>query len=73
VDSFAAPITSYSSINLGLNEAGGVLTNPDDDSNWTGNILSLIDPTFQGLASISFRLYGFNAEASGELAASKAI
>lgn len=65
VDSFAAPITTYSSINLGLTESGGVLTNPDENSNWTGNILSLIDPMFQGLPSISFRLYGFNAEATG--------
>lgn len=61
-DNYAATIGSYTSTNAGLTNFGGVLTNPDSDSSWTGNVLDLGGTAFDGLSSITFRLYGFNAE-----------
>lgn len=64
VDSYAATIGSYTSTNSSLTNSGGVLTNPDTNSSWTGNILDLSGSSFQDLSSITFRLYGFNSEAT---------
>lgn len=65
-DDYAATIGSYTTTNASLTNFGGVLTNPDSDSSWTGNVLDLGGAAFDGLSSITFRLYGFNAEgASG--------
>jgi len=64
VDGFAAAIESYSAVNGGLGLSGGVLTNPDANSSWTGNVLDLSAAAFQGLEEITLRLYGFNAESS---------
>lgn len=61
-DGYAAPITTYATVNAGLTLEGGVLTNPDANSSWTGNLLDVSGAAFQGLSSVTFRLYGYNAE-----------
>lgn len=62
VDSFAAAIKTYSAVNAGLTNAEGVLTNPDSDSNWTGNVLDLSGAAYDGLSTINLRFYGYNSE-----------
>ena len=64
-DGFAAAIDTYTTVNAGLTLAGGLLTNPDDNSSWTGNVLDLSGAAYQGLGSLTFRFYGFNAEGTG--------
>lgn len=64
VDGYAAPITTYATVHAGLAQVGGVLTNPDDNSSWTGNSLDLSGAAFEGLSAVTFRLYGYNTEAS---------
>ena len=63
VDGFAAAIDTYTTVNGGLTLAGGVVTNPDNTTGFTGNVLDLSNALFQGRASLTFRFYGFNAEA----------
>ncbi len=63
VDNFASTISTYSSINAGLTNNGGVLTNPDSNSSWTGNVIDLSGASYQGLSAITFRFYGYTAEA----------
>jgi hypothetical protein len=62
VDDFASILSNYSSLNASLSESGGVVTNPDANSNWAGNVLDLSDASFQGLSSVTLRLYGYNSE-----------
>ena len=65
VDSYASTISTYTTVNAGITNSGGVLTNPDSTStSLTGNILDLSGATYDGLSSITLRLYGFNSEAS---------
>ncbi len=65
VDGYAAAIDSYTALNSGLTLGGGVLTNPDLNSAWEGNVLDLSGPQYDGLSGVTFRLYGFNAEGTG--------
>jgi len=65
VDGFGSAITTYTTVNAGLTETSGVLTNPDSNSSWTGNVLNLSGASFQGLSAVTFRLYAYGAEASG--------
>jgi len=58
-------ITTYTTLNSGLTNTSGVLTNPDTNSSWTGNVLDLSGSTHKDLSSVTFRLYGFNAEQVG--------
>lgn len=60
VDNFASAIT-IATLASGLSQASGVITNPDVNSNWTGNSLSV---TTSGLTTITFRLYAYSAEAT---------
>jgi hypothetical protein len=64
IDSYTTAIATYTTVNAGLGESSGVLTNPDANSNWTGNELDLAGAAYQGLSTITFRFYGYNAEAS---------
>jgi len=64
LDNFASALTNYSSLNAGLSEALGVLTVPDANSSWTGNVLDLSGGSFDNLSSITFRFYGYNAESA---------
>ena len=63
-DSYAAALTGYSGLATGLTNTSGVLTNVDSNSSWAGT-LGLSGSSFQGLTSITFRLYGYNAEGTG--------
>lgn len=64
-DSFVSTIGSYSSTSSGfISTTGGVLTNPDANSSWSGNVLDLSGSEFSALTTITFRLYGYNSEAT---------
>ena len=63
VDNFAAPIP-ITTVNAGATEAGGVITVPDANSNWTGNAIQTAGSAYENLSSITFRLYAYNAEAT---------
>jgi hypothetical protein len=65
VDNFASALTSITPV-TGVAVSSGVMTTLDGTaSTWTGNVLSLSGASFQGLSSVTFRLYGYNAEATG--------
>jgi autotransporter-associated beta strand protein len=64
VDSYAGAISTYTTVNDGLTNTSGVLTNPDANSSWTGNILDLSGAAFDGLSSVTFRLYSYNSKAN---------
>jgi len=61
-DTYGTVLSSYNNINSGLTNSSGVLTNPDSDPNWTGNILSP-GSNYSNVSNAGFRLYLFNAEA----------
>ncbi|MBU3728070.1 MAG: hypothetical protein FGM37_02325 [Phycisphaerales bacterium] len=61
-DNFANALTDYTALNAGVTHTAGVLQLPDGTTRWTGNTLSTSGSAYQGLTSIEFRLYGFNAE-----------
>jgi hypothetical protein len=63
VDGFANPIP-VTTANSGLTHVAGVLTTPDTDANWTGNLIQISGSAYQNLSSISFRLYGYNSEST---------
>ena len=65
VDNYAAALTNYTTLAAGLSNTSGVLTNPDSNSSWTGNVLTLSDASFKALTTVTFRLYGYNSEATG--------
>ena len=60
VNHCADKIGSFTMTNAGRVNLGGVLTNPDLDGSWTGKVLDLGGAAFDGLSSITCRLYGFN-------------
>ncbi len=61
-DGFAAPLPDYTTVNAGLTNAGGVLTNPDANTGYIDNVLDL--SKLANANSITFRLYAYNAEAT---------
>jgi len=63
-DGFASPLPDYSALNANVTNSGGLLTHPDANTNYAGNALDLSDAAFQGLGTgtITFRVYGYNAE-----------
>lgn len=67
-DSFISSqiLTNYTTLATnagGLVNTNGVLGNPDSNSGWTGNVLSLSSLT--NLSSVEFRLYSWAYEAAG--------
>jgi hypothetical protein len=60
VDNYASPIP-VSTLASGPTQNAGVITCPDTDTNWTGNV---IETTYQDLTSVTFRLYGYNSEST---------
>jgi hypothetical protein len=64
-DSYAALINNYTTLNSSLTNNSGVLNNPDSNSNWTGNVLTLGSSYANITTSVGFRMYMYNAEASG--------
>jgi autotransporter-associated beta strand protein len=68
LDSYGSIISGYTTVNANLNQTlgAGILTyTADSTTGATGNVLNLSNATYQGLTSITFRLYGYNSEASG--------
>jgi len=63
-DTYGTALNAYSILNSVLSNSSGTLTNPDVDGNWTGNILNP-GSNYSNISSAGFRLYLFNAEASG--------
>ena len=63
LDSYAAPLTNYTALNVSLTNASGIITVPDaaGTTTWSGNTLTL-DNNFENLSSVTFRFYAFNAE-----------
>ena len=64
VDNYAAALTDYSNLQAGLTNTSGVLTNTDTNGSWTAK-LNLSGSSFQALTTVTFRLYGYNSEATG--------
>jgi hypothetical protein len=64
VDTFGSTVGTYTTINAGLTNSSGVLTNPDSNSSWTGNVLDLSGASYKDLSSITLRFYGYNSEAA---------
>jgi len=63
-DNYASALAAIAPV-TGVTASGGVMTTLDTTaSTWTGNVLTLSGAAFQGLSSITFRLYGYNAEAT---------
>jgi len=60
-DNFAAPITTFGSLNAGIFEAGGRLTLPNLNATQTydGNTLLLSGPAYENQTSLTFRLYAY--------------
>ena len=66
LDSFAAPISGYTTVHAALNQSSGVLTYAADaTTSATNNTLTFPTPNYQNLAGVTFRFYGYNAEAAG--------
>jgi len=65
-DDYAAPISSYSTLNASVTNSSGVLTTPNANAGYTGNVLALSgsSPSFTGLESITLRFYGYNSGTS---------
>ncbi|MEX1116585.1 MAG: PEP-CTERM sorting domain-containing protein [Akkermansiaceae bacterium] len=63
-NNYASAIETYTSTTAGLTLVSGVLTNPDTNSSWTGNVLDLSAEAYKDLTNISFRIYGYNSEST---------
>src|SRR5690606_1713586 len=64
LDGFAGAINNYSTVNGGLSNNNGILTNPDQNSGWTGNVLDLEELYVDIDEQVTFRLYLYEAEAN---------
>ena len=64
-DSYGSILSNYTTLNTDLSNSSGVLTNPDLNSSWTGNILTLGSDYANITTDCGFRLYMYNAEATG--------
>ena len=62
-DSYGSILNNYTALNTGLTNSSGVLTNPDADSYWTGNTLTLGSDYANITTNCGFRFYMYNAEA----------
>ncbi len=61
LDNFAAPLTSYGTLNTSVVHSAGVLTIPNANASYVGNDVN-INQT--GMTTIVIRLYGYNAAAA---------
>lgn len=60
---FSNAINNYTTLNADLTNEAGVLTNPDTNSNWTGNVLN-VETLYTDVNAAEFRLYLYNAESN---------
>ncbi|MBW6516458.1 MAG: endonuclease [Candidatus Cloacimonetes bacterium] len=63
-DNFASILSDYTTLNASLTNDAGVLTNPDLNSSWTGNVLALGTNYANIDTSVGFRFYLYNAEST---------
>ena len=62
---FASTINNYTTLNSNLTNSNGVLGNPDLNSSWKGNVLSLTGVSgYQNLLFCDLRMYMYDTEAS---------
>lgn len=61
-DNYGSILDNYTTLNTNLINSSGVLTNPDLNSSWTGNILTLGSDYANITTNCGFRLYMYNAE-----------
>jgi hypothetical protein len=64
-DNYGSILDNYTTLNTNLNNSSGVLTNPDTNSSWTGNIITLGSDYANITTNCGFRLYLYNSEATG--------
>lgn len=62
-DSYSSLINNYTTLNSSLTNNSGVINNPDENSNWTGNVLTLGSSYEEITTSCGFRMYLYSAEA----------
>ena len=63
-DNYGSILNNYTTLNTSLTNTSGVLTNPDLNSSWTGNVLTLGSDYANITTNCGFRLYMYNAEAT---------
>ena len=64
-DGFASALSTYEALNTNLTNVDGVLTCPDENSNWLNNTLTP-GAVYQNLSTTAeFRLYAYNSELNG--------
>ncbi len=61
-DSYAALINNYTTLNAGLTNTAGEIGNPDANSSWTGNVLTLGASYADITTSVGLRYYMYAAE-----------
>jgi len=61
-DNYGSIINNYTTLHASLSNSNGILTNPDDNLSWTGNVLTLDSNYANITTSCGFRLYMYNAE-----------
>jgi hypothetical protein len=64
IDSYASILANYTTLNANVTQSGGVLTTPDANAGYTGNVLTVTGSSFEDLSSVTFRIYGYNSETS---------
>ena len=62
-DNYSSPI-SVATLATGLTQSSGVITNPDANASWIGNVIQFSGAPFAGLTAITFRVYSYNSEGS---------
>ncbi len=60
-DSYGSIMSDYTTVNAGLTNSSGELTNPDANSSWTGNVLDVSSGYADQTGTVGFRLYGYNS------------
>jgi hypothetical protein len=63
-DSYASIINNYTTLNASITNTAGILTNPDANAGYTGNVLSLGSSYTDITSSAGFRYYLFNSESA---------
>jgi len=63
-DSYGSILTNYTTLNADLTNESGVLTNPDSNYSWTGNVLEVGSAFTDITNSAGFRFYLYNAEST---------
>ncbi|MFZ4414930.1 MAG: chitobiase/beta-hexosaminidase C-terminal domain-containing protein, partial [Bacteroidales bacterium] len=63
-DSYTSLLTDYSTLNASLTNTSGVITNPDLNLSWVGNVLNAGLNYVDITTSAGFRFYQFNSESN---------